>query len=137
LNIFWLQRINNRVRYFRSILFALAAFLWLPASMHCELETVPGLEFLSCDNDAQPSHSPCSDGCCSVEKSHYQFQSVQTKPALPNSTGIMVPLNHWVAKPLPIKLEVEISSSSPPELFAGWQFLSRTAASPRSPSVAS
>ena len=63
--------IYKGVRRFHNLLFALAASLWLPASAHCQLETVPGFEFLRCSVDTGDAQQPAKDcsNCCSVEQS--------------------------------------------------------------------
>ena len=56
--------------------------LWLPATFHCQLESIPGLEFVRCASDTS-NQSDCSDdGCCAVEKQQYKSeQNRQTIPA--------------------------------------------------------
>lgn len=128
----------NSVRCFRNIIFALAAFLWLPASAHCQLETIPGLAFLRCSADTQSSHDPCKDGgCCAVEKSPYQNASLRvTLPMLDLLPMLCAPLLK-VTNTLPAEVSVGILTAAPPELLATWHFVSRTALPARAPSFAS
>ena len=126
------------MRHFRNIIFALAAFLWLPASAHCQLETIPGLELLRCAADGQSPKGDCTDsGCCSVEKSQYKSEqqgvSLQLPALLPmDLTPVLDTVNS-----LPAEVSVGILTAAPPELSATWHFISRTALPARAPSIAS
>lgn len=128
----------NDVRYFRNILFALTAFIWLPASAHCQLETLPGCEALRCAAEAQPSHSPCQDdGCSAIEKS--QYHAGQFRVAIPALDSLPVPFAPPIlvsAKSLPDEVRVGILTSAPPKLLKTWQFVCRTARPARAPSLA-
>ena len=128
------------VRRFRNIAFALAAFLWLPVSLHCKLESVPGFDFLRCgDNFASSSHNTnkdCSD-CCKVEKSQYQTEQLRaTDPTIDfiSFTDFAVAPS---LKSLPVEVSLGILTAAPPEFPKSWQFFSRTALPVRAPSVAS
>lgn len=128
------------MRYFRNNFFALAAFLWLPVSAHCQLESVPGLEFLRCVVDAQtPGDSTdCGDsGCCAVEKSPYK--STQARVTIPSPD--LLPLLPVALADITDILSDEVSAAAfaavPPELPKCWQFAFRTASPPRAPSFAS
>jgi hypothetical protein len=128
----------NGVRYFRNIIFALAAFLWLPASAHCQLESIPGLEFLRCVSDTQNSQGHCNDsGCCSAEKS--QFKTEQHRVSLPSPDFIPVPLTPVVnaANSLAEEVSVGVLTAAPPQLLKTWHFASRTALPARAPSITS
>lgn len=115
--------------------------LWLPATVHCQLENIPALDFLSCcDHPDQAPHqdNDCdNDGCAVVE-----------------GGGVMAALGERVA-PMPIVWQFSFYSipevivsiapvlslaqvnSSPPELAHAWQFISRAAAEVRAPSFVS
>jgi len=111
--------------------------LWPIASMHCKLETVPGLEFLRCATDT-PTSSDCrGDGCETVESGLYKIPDNQNvAPELIVQTVLLSTLledddrsydNH----------SVWLISDAPPELPKIWQFSFRTASPPRAPSFAS
>lgn len=127
------------VRHFRNIFFALAAFMWLPVSAHCQLEFVPGFEFLRCNVTPVESHSPSKDcgSCCSVEKSQYRADQVRLNvPApelLPSLPVTVLP----EVNSLPVEVSLGILTAAPPELPQSWHFLSRTALPVRAPSIAS
>lgn len=126
------------VRYFRNIIFALAAFLWLPASAHCQLETVPGFAFLRCSFSTQPSHSPCKDdGCCSVEKSQYQTTQLRVVISVLDSFPIHFEPLLNEAHSLPAEVSLGILTAPPPPLLKTWHFASRAALPARAPSLVS
>ena len=127
------------MRHFRNIFFALAAFLWLPASAHCQLETFLGLEILACPAEIQAgadndSHCP-DNGCCSVEHSSYQAGLFR-----PSVTAEQIFLQ-WQAPaevfPLPLDAAHTLvpPPAPPPPLPTCWQFSLRTALPPRAPSI--
>ena len=109
--------------------------LWLPATLHCQLESIPGMEFVRCASDT-PNQSDCSgDGCCAVEKSLYK--SEQHRLTIPVFLPIScAPLVH-VANTLPAVAGLGILTAAPPELLNTWQFAFRTASPPRAPSFVS
>jgi len=109
--------------------------LWLPATLHCQLESIPGLEFVRCASDT-PDQSDCSgDGCCAVEKSQYKSEQHRQKVPvfLPLSSSPLLS----VATMLPDETCLGIPTAAPPELLKTWQFALRTASPPRAPSFAS
>jgi hypothetical protein len=131
------------VRHFRNIFFALAAFLWLPASAHCELASIDGFTFLACSSDVNYSGKPCSDsnqcGCFAVEKSQYnsnsgQFRVVLPSPDLLPSSFIPVVV---IEKSLPAEVSIGVLTATPPQFLQTWQFASRTALPARAPSFVS
>ena len=135
--------INKHVRRFRNIWFALAAFLWLPVSAHCQLEALTGLEFLTCETDSSchgdPKSSSDNAGCCSVEKSQYH-QAAQLRVTLPSPNWLPVVFASLMlpaANALPAEVCVGILTAAPPELLASRHFLFRTALPFRAPSLAS
>src|ERR1700712_1591488 len=97
------------LRHFRNIYFALAALLWLPLSAHCQLETVPGLEFIRCQVEAQSpddAKNNCNDcSCCSVEKSSFQSEHTRLTIALPD----LLPLSFVSLVPAASTLPDEVS----------------------------
>ena len=143
LNICCPAAIYYRVRRFRNLLFALAAFLWLPVSAHCRLETLTGLDFLACETDSSchgdPKTSADNAGCCSVEKSQYQ-QAAQIRVNLPSPHLLPVLFTALIlAATNALTPEVcgDILIAAPPELLPSRHFLFRTALPVRAPSLAS
>lgn len=113
---------------------------WGLAYSHCDLEQVPGLEFLSCcqhpdtaphqDNDCQ------QDACSVVESGFYKVDEQQASAPIPFlAVSYLLPKtelavsNHFAG--------IEAPSPVPPELPHGWQFLFRAALLPRAPSSVS
>lgn len=126
------------VRYFRNIVFALAAFIWLPVSAHCQLETIPGLEFLRCASDIQSSQGHCSDsGCCSAEKSQYKVDQLRLTLPSPDLLSISSTPVLYLPNTLPAEVSVGVLTAAPPQLLKTWHFASRTALPARAPSIAS
>jgi hypothetical protein len=109
--------------------------LWLPVTFHCQLESIPGLEFVRCAADTS-NQSDCSDdGCCAVEKQLYKSeQHRQTLPIFSPLTS--APLLNG-ASTLPDEVSLGLLTAAPPELLKTWQFAFRTASPPRAPSFAS
>jgi len=125
------------VTRFQKIISAFLLVAWLPITLHCSLESVPGLEFLRCASDT-PNQSDCSgDGCCAVEKSEYKTEQSRLTPPSPDLLQLpFVPVCSAVAAS-PAEVSVGILSAAPPELVKSWQFVFRTASPPRAPSFAS
>jgi len=111
--------------------------LWGLAAMHCQLELLPGLDFLkSCclvEATASSSNTCESEGCCALEDGNYRPEE-QTAVA-PQPIRFPALLAATIEAPLP---ELPICSfvviPSPPELLKVWQFSRRTARPPRAPS---
>ena len=117
------------MRRFRNLFFALAAFLWLPVSAHCQLEALTGLELLACQADSSchgdSKSSSDNAGCCSVEKSQYQ-PAGQTRVSLPPPNLLPVMFTALIlpaANALPAEVCVGILPAAPPELLASRHFL--------------
>jgi hypothetical protein len=122
------------------MIFALAALLWLPASAHCQMKTITGLEFLECAVQAQTPDgcTDCDDcGCCAVEKS--QYKSNQARITIPSPD--LLPLLPTALADITDRLCDEASAAdfagAQPELPQCWQFVFRTASPPRAPSFVS
>jgi hypothetical protein len=132
--------IYDCVRNFRNIFFTLAAFLWLPASAHCQFATLPGLDFLQCSVSAQSTCAAdkgCADcGGCSIEKSQYN-KTGQLRVPLTDLLPLPLAPLPILAKTLPAEVSVGILTAAPPSLLQTWQFTSRTALPARAPSLAS
>ena len=112
--------------------------LWGLATMHCDLEQVPGFEFLvSChsqDGAPQQDNDCESDGCSAVESGFYRIEEQASAVPVPLlMLSFLLPV--WeAAPPTPAPLS-EPLICSPPELPRGWQFSYRTALPPRAPSL--
>lgn len=128
-----------RVRWLTTSISVLLLVLWVPATMHCTLETVPGFSFLQwcCGGDAapEPGH-PCDEDSCSAVESG--FYKIEDNPGY-SAAWVVLALRtakEWVVEPAADSLADFIpASSSPPELPRLWQFIYRTALPPRAPSL--
>jgi len=132
------------VKWLKTILVMAVLAFWVPATNHCRLELIPGLEFLDCcshseDEKASEHHeNECSDDLCAqVEDGLYKAETnhvvVDAPPA--SCLGVLpVVLEHILSpdRASPIRPE-----TSPPELSKTWQFSFRAAAPPRAPSLVS
>ena len=132
------------VNRLKTILVMAVLAFWLPATNHCRLELIPGLEFLDCCNhseDGQASNqheNECeNDLCAQVEDGLYKAESthihVQAPPiSLP---GILPALMEQI--PVTDRPGRFLPATSPPELPKTWQFSFRAAAPPRAPTLVS
>ena len=112
--------------------------LWGLATMHCDLEQVPGFEFFaSCHAQGSAPHqdNDCeSDGCSAVESGFYRIEEQAPAVTVPLlMLSFVLPL--WEVTPPTPALLFEPLIGSPPELPRGWQFSYRTALPPRAPSL--
>jgi hypothetical protein len=119
--------------------------LWGLATLHCDLEQVPGLEFLAwChlpetathqENGAAPHpDNDCEqDGCSVVESGLYKIEEQAAVP-IPLLVENFVLPECEVVPPTPAPGPL-LLNCSPPELPRGWQFSYRTALPPRAPSL--
>lgn len=112
--------------------------LWGLAAMHCQLEAVPGFDFLKscCFVDSAPS-SPkdCeSDGCGAVEDGGYRAE--EETASAPQPLLILALISSVIETPLPeLQVGSLVASHPPPELPRAWQFSYRTALPPRAPTL--
>jgi hypothetical protein len=130
------------VNRLKTILTLLLALFWLPVTMHCGLESLPGIEFLSCcpHDDAASQPAPAhqdndceTDACATVESGLYKQEDSTQSVSVP-----LLALAAWMwAAELPADSTPDFSpaSSAPPELPRRWQFSYRTALPPRAPSL--
>lgn len=114
--------------------------LWGLATVHCDLEQLPGLEFLSCcDHSGTAPHqdNDCNEDACAVVESGF-YQLEEQPASLPAPVlGLSFLQSFWAATP-PVALpEDVVLILVPPELPRIWQFALRTALPPRAPSLAS
>lgn len=115
----------------------LLALAWAPMMTHCTLETVPGLQFLSCAPEGQPASHCDGVSCCAVESGNYQTPSHQQ--IVPVLAIALLPFDivAELAPSSPPQVGLCILTSAPPELSQAWQFTFRTAPLCRAPSILS
>lgn len=70
------------------------ALLWVPVTAHCQLEKLPGFEFLQCDPSTPSSSSDCSvpiggpcqdDPCFSIESGAWKVETFRRDVSTPAS----------------------------------------------------
>jgi hypothetical protein len=121
--------------WLQKIVAALFVVLWLPTTMHCSLEKLPGLEFLHCSSDT--ATADCKDECQTIESGLYKVSDhpiVVPAPVLGFVCAVLVDVRafHEVAC-----TAINRCADSPPDLPQRWQFLLRTATPARAPSCLS
>lgn len=126
------------VRWLTKCVAMLLLALWVPVTMHCELEILPSFSFFQwcCGGDAAPEqdHGCNQDFCSAVESGFYKIEDNPTvTPAL--MLVLAFAAWDWVAEPpADTALDLLPASSAPPELPQSWQFSYRMALPPRAPS---
>ena len=128
-----------RVTWFMKSVAVLLLALWVPVTMHCTLETMPGFSFLQwcCGGDEAPEqdHDCSQDFCSAVESGLYK---IEDNPAVVPALVLLLAFAAWdcVAEPPTDSAPQFVPvSSAPPELPRLWQFSYRTALPPRAPSL--
>jgi len=134
----------TEVKWLKTILVMAVLAFWLPATNHCRLELIPGLEFLACcghseDEQAGEHHeNECADDLCAqVEDGLYKAESNQVVVEAPPASHLGVLPAALEQTPSPERAGPARLDSSPPELSKTWQFSFRAAAPPRAPSLVS
>ncbi len=112
--------------------------VWGLATVHCDLEEVPGLEFLACchhPETAPHQDDDCdTDACAVVESGLYKTEEQAAGVPVPLlALSFVLPL--WEAAPRTAAPHPVLLNASPPELPRTWQFSCRTALPPRAPSL--
>jgi hypothetical protein len=133
------------VNRLKTILVMAVLAFWLPATNHCRLELIPGLEFLDCcshseDQQASAQHeNECPDDLCSqVEDGLYKAACNQIVVEAPPASSVGSLADMLEQTPSPERNgTVKRLDASPPELPKTWQFSFRAAAPPRAPSLVS
>lgn len=116
----------------------LLAVLWLPATLHCGLETAGllihehGLE--SADTGCAPACE--NDSCALVEDGAFKNATYVVKASTPVlalcvNQLVLIPTASELAEPL--SSVCPDASDTPPELARTWQFIARTALLPGAP----
>jgi hypothetical protein len=128
------------VRSLKGILTVLLAVAWMPLAAHCQIESVSGLEVLSCaplDKGGNCAGFPCDPGsCCSLESG--QFRLPQSQPVTTAPLVVALPLAlALAAEEAPTETACFVLTDPLPEVSKPWQFSRRAALLPRAPSITS
>lgn len=125
------------VRFLKTVVTLLMLAVWPVASLHCKLETLPGLEFLRCEVEENGAKNCQVDGCQTIEEASFKAPDSQNFiPApveLPDVARILRLVEDASREGLPLVFLDRI----PPELPSGWLFTLRAAQPPRAPSFVS
>ena len=75
-------------RRLRIVVGLILVLLWVPMTAHCQLETVPGFEFLKCNpSETSDSSGPgghCEDNACaSIESGAWKAESFHVDVSVP------------------------------------------------------
>jgi hypothetical protein len=129
------------VRWIAKTCALLLLVLWVPVSMHCELEALGGLEFLSCCShtpSAPHQDNDCQEDACSVVESGAFFLPQKEREVTPPVALLeQMPLD--LVEPLTASAPglLAPTSETPLGLSRLWRFSERTALPPRAPSLLS
>ena len=111
--------------------------LWVPITMHCKLESIPGLELLRCVSDSPSSPDCDGDSCQAVESGWYKIEDNQAFVSAALGALVFPQAILRLQHPLTEESVVVTLTPAPPELLNTWQFCYRAAAPPRAPSLVS
>lgn len=113
------------------------AVFWLPLTMHCQLELLPGMAFLACCPHHQSPHqdNDCDEDCCAViESGHYSAQILPVEIPVPLLGAFNYLAEELEFHSFPPESHFPILRSVPPDTPLPWQFVFRAALPPRAPS---
>jgi hypothetical protein len=114
---------------------------WLPATAHCLLELSGLIPTDDCCAEAsspgRPHPNDADEGCATLESGACKLEDSRSPLAV-------LPAELWIPDlvaphdpPVPTRICLVLPAPAPPDLPVRWQFLWRTALSPRAPSLAS
>ena len=127
---------------FRRIIAALLLALWLPATLHCHLESAGVSDLFACTGDHHDSSctdrgEPNRDACDVVETASFRLAdhtAVAPAPLLCVDLLVFVPLLPALEL-TPPATGVSDLIASPPEVARTWHFAARAALPSRAPSL--
>lgn len=108
--------------------------LWLPATLHCDLETA-GID-LAGHGDHHADASPCATDACEIVEDGDYAKTTALARALPPTAAWQLSLLIAPAPMDPAECQPAAPPDGPPELEAlrrTWQFVQRTALPARAP----
>jgi len=125
------------VRRLGSYIATVLLALWLPATLHCEMETVGVFAESGTCHATSPGDAPTgdcdADGCAIIESGAFRSQTnifFLKAPDLTRCLLLVVPPLEMTALPaIPFD-----RTTAPAEMIHTWQFVRRTAPPPRAPS---
>ena len=128
------------VTWFRNVMVIMLLALWVPATTHCQMQSILEWEVLSCctheeaPSSAAPHQDDCSsDVCATVESGLYKLRD---EPCLlPVPLQVMERVECAPVEGALNALRVSAGSQAPPEVSHSWIFALRAASAPRAPSA--
>lgn len=131
-------------RFPRALVAFVLAVLWLPATLHCDLDAIQlfAAHVDSCCSTACDAHpaaaddAPCTTGSCAVvEEGAYRPCHDNLGVAAPELIVVANLAEIWTALAVEQRAELVVRpAESPPAHGRPWQFVRRAAQSPRAPS---
>jgi hypothetical protein len=112
--------------------------VWLPATQHCQLEKLPGLDFLRCATDT-PADSDCrGDSCEVVERGAYKVPESGDMVVIPPCLEMLFEIDEILPEAaFRPKRPSEYSDTSISQRPDSWQCYSSRALAIRGPSLPS
>jgi hypothetical protein len=125
-------------RLYNTLALLLVAF-WLPATLRCEIETVPGLEFFGCETPCNGvTDKSCTDGCAILETGLIKISNDDVKASPPTEALLcqcLICLPCEFREPDPDADFSRPRDGDGDERQRTWQFVQRAAQPSRAPSV--
>lgn len=122
-------------RHLQAMMGLLLALLWAPVTVHCQLETLSGFEFLKCVpaelSDCQGHDDPCeTDSCASVESGDWRAEKIEIVISAPVVPDHFAPLVLDPSQPAATSHRVFPQNRAIPKQ---WRLTCRTVLAPRPP----
>ncbi len=112
--------------------------VWLPATLHCALEVLPGFAALQCccgdAPPAPPAPAGSPDTCADLEGGFFKHEEQGALRGIPPAVSALRSSPARVVPATPAALAFTALAAGPPELPHAWQFFCRAAPQPRAPS---
>jgi hypothetical protein len=121
----------------RRVVALLLLALWLPATLHCDLEAAGVTNILGChDHRTTGPAFGSDDHCHSIEGVAYKldFAAIKTPPPVTSLLFVFAHPSLLAAVFPPRAITVE-ANAAPPEVARTWHFVARAAPPARAPSL--
>jgi hypothetical protein len=128
------------MRWLRKLALVGLVTLWVPATSHCLLAALSGLESLTCcgaeQTEASPSHNdPCdSDTCAELESGLYKTEPGQILVPQPNFDLVLFE-HHWEVVRFSPAAHSGGGFTGPPDVTSALHFRIRNALPARAPTA--
>jgi hypothetical protein len=123
------------LKWIRQCVLVVLLALWVPATVHCDLEIIPSLSFLNCTDTQGGPHSDAGcgeDSCAEVESASYRLEDNPSPILLPVATALLTVLLAAEAE-VPTGLDRVLDPATFDGSPQGWRFSCRAALPPRAP----